>query len=181
MKYLILSTVTIAAVFSMSGCAGHLPKNEYVAPSNSDATLQLGTMPKKIVANFYLNETAESCKNFKDSGYVYDWDIENSGTFENLARKLNFAERHEVKLIETPIPSGRPVQVAGWNNEDGPKCGPVFAQFEPIKDHRYQAYFVMWEKYCRMEVVDTTDPGNQVLAKGFRPMHCQAIVGTAKE
>ena len=181
MKDWVMTAAAIAAAFSVSGCAGRYQRADEAVLQNGDATLQLGTMPKKIVANFYLNETAESCKNFKDSGYVYDWDIENSGTFENLARKLNFAERHEVKLIETPIPSGRPVQVAGWNNEDGPKCGPVFAQFEPIKDHRYQAYFVMWEKYCRMEVVDSTDPGNQVLAKGFRPMHCQAIVGTAKE
>ena len=179
MKYLILSTVTIAAVFSMSGCAGHLPKNEYVAPSNSDATLQLGTMPKKIVADFYLNETAESCRNFKDSGYVYDWDTANSGGLETLARKLNFAERGEVKSIQASIPAGQPIQVAAWNSQMGFKCGPVFAQFEPIKAHKYQAYFVMWEKYCRMEVVDTTDPGKQVLANGFKPIQCKAMVKAA--
>ena len=179
MKYLILSTVSIAAVFSISGCASRFQKEDHVAPSAGNATLQLGTMPKKIVADFYLNETAESCRNFKDSGYVYDWDTANSGNLENLARKLNFAARDEVKSIETPIPSGRPIQVAGWNSEYGPKCGPVFAQFEPIKAHKYQAYFVMWEKHCRMEVVDTTDPGKQVLANGFKPIQCKAMVKAA--
>lgn len=173
MKYLILVT----AVFSVSGCAGHSPREDHVAAPNGDAILQLGTMPKQLVADFYLNDSAESCRNFKDAGYVYDWDTENSGWLNTAARALSFTERDEVKSIKAAVASGRPVQVAGRNLQDGTSCGPVVAQFEPIRNHKYQAYFVMWEQACRIEVVDVTNPKNQILANGFKPVMCKTING----
>lgn len=174
MKYLILVTAALA-VFNISGCASHSPREDHAATLNGDATLQLGTMPKKLVTDFYLNDSAESCKNFKDVGYVYDWDVEHSGWLDTAARALSFKERSEVKSIKAAVSSGRPVQVAGRNLQGGFACGPVVAQFEPVKNHRYQAYFVMWEQACRMEVVDVTEPGKQILANGFKPVTCNAV------
>lgn len=175
MKYLLLVTAAFAVVSGLHGCAGHLPKENYATPAEGDALLQLGTMPKKMIADFYLNQSAESCRNFKDSGYVYNWDTGNSGGLENLVRQLNFAGRDEVKTIETAIASGRTVQVAGRHQQYGASCGPVFAEFEPIAAHNYQAYFVMWEKHCRLEVVDVTDPERQILANGFKSIQCKTI------
>ena len=175
MKYLLLSTAAFAVVFGLHGCAGHPPKENHMVPAKGDATLQLATMPKKVIADFYLNQSGESCRNFKGSGYVYDWDTENSGGLENLVRQLNFTGRDEVKSIETVIPSGRTVQVAGRHQQYDASCGPVFAEFEPIPAHNYQAYFVMWEKHCRLEVVDVTHPERQILANGFKSIQCKTI------
>src|SRR5690606_12357728 len=134
------------------GCATHTPREEVAATPDGDAMLQLGTMPKQLVADFYLNDSPESCRNFREAGYVYDWDTEHSGWLDTAARALSPTERGEVKSIRATVTSGRPVQVAGLNPRDGVGCGPVVAQFEPIRNHKYQAYFVMWEQACRMEV-----------------------------
>ena len=92
-----------------------------------------------------------------------------------LVRQLNFTGRDEVKSIETIIASGRPIQVASWYRQYNTSCGPVFAEFEPIAAHNYQAYFVMWEKHCRLEVVDVTNPERQVLANGFKSIQCKTL------
>jgi hypothetical protein len=174
MKFLILVTAAMA-VFSVSGCATHTQREDYAATPNGDAILQVGTMPKQMMADFYLNDSAESCSNFRNAGYVYDWDAENSNWLDTAARALSFTARDEVKSIKAAVTSGRPIQIAGRNLQDGFACGPVVAQFEPIRNHRYQAYFVMWEQACRMEVVDVTEPGKQILANGFKSVTCNAV------
>ena len=174
MKFLILVTAAMA-VFSISGCATHALREDRAATQNGDATLQLGTMPKQLVADFYINDSAESCSNFRDAGYVYDWDTEHSGWLDTAARALSFTERGEVKSIKAAVNSGQPVQIAGRNSKNGAICGPVVAQFEPIRNHIYQAYFVMWEQACRMEVVDVTEPGKQIMANGFKSVTCHTV------
>lgn len=110
--------------------------------------------------DYYVSTGEQSCKDFTKIGTVRDRGEKMlSSWIVKLGERLNSVSDQ----IETVVPGGHSVQVAGWGNWYDSKskgnCGPVVLSFEPEAGRTYLVEFV-WQgtARCMSRVQDVTDP-----------------------
>lgn len=118
-------------------------------------------MPMNV--DYSISASEQSCKDFTQIGAVRDKGQKVlSSWIVKLGEKLNSVPDQ----IETVVPAGQPVQVAGWGNWQDSKskgnCGPSIVSFQPAQMHTYLVEFV-WQgtARCMSRVYDVTDPATR--------------------
>ncbi|MYM36672.1 hypothetical protein GTP44_16960 [Duganella sp. FT50W] len=178
-RRLIAFTPAMAAVVMTAGCAGVAtqPEQEQAAPEKQlppleakQARILMRSTGMPMNVNYSVSTSEQSCKEFKDVGVVRD---KGEKVLLSWIVKLGEKLSSVPDQLDTVVPAGQSVQVAGWGNWQDSRskgnCGPEIMSFQPKDQHTYLVEFV-WRgtSSCASRVQDVTDAAAKVAVQAER-------------